>query len=95
MARFTFVIVAFAAVLALVPAAQPGVLVVAASNRGLVGAVKTTETVIYFLDEGARGAAERLRADLELPDVEIALFEGAPPVAGRNDAQLMVYLGGA
>ena len=62
--------------------------------RGLVGAVKTTDTVIYYLLPGQESAADRLRVDLELPDATIAGFGDAPPVAGRNDAQLMIYLGG-
>ena len=62
--------------------------------RGLVGAVQTPETVIYYRFEVMEPAADRLRADLGLDNVRIALFDEAPPVAGRNDAQLMLYLGG-
>jgi hypothetical protein len=65
-----------------------------ANVRGLVGAVRTTDTVIYYAD-GALGAADRLRVDLELGDVALAPLEDAPPVAGRNDAQIMLYLGGS
>jgi cytoskeletal protein RodZ len=61
--------------------------------RGLVGAVRTVETVIYYAD-GDANAGARMRADLEL-DVDLAPLGEAPPVAGRNDAQLMLYLGGA
>ena len=61
--------------------------------RGLVGAVRTVETVIYCAD-GANNAADRMRADLEL-DVDLAPLNEAPPVAGRDDAQLMLYLGGS
>ena len=61
--------------------------------RGLVGAVRTVETVIYYAD-GDANAGARMRADLEL-DVDLAPLGEAPPVAGRNDAQLMQYLGGA
>ncbi len=61
--------------------------------RGLVGAVRTTNTVIYYV-ETAPGAADRLRTDLGL-DVEILPLGEAPPVAGRNDAQLILYLGGS
>ena len=64
-----------------------------ANLRGLVGAVRTTETVIYYID-GAAGSADRLRTDLGL-DVDIVPLEQAPPVAGRNDAQLILYLGGS
>lgn len=62
--------------------------------RGLVAAVRTTETVVYYVD-GALGAADRLRADLDLGSVILAALEDAPPVAGRNDAQVMLYLGGS
>jgi hypothetical protein len=62
--------------------------------RGLVGAVQTTETVIYFQFLGLESAAERLRSDLEMFDTPIVVFDEAPPVAGRSDAQLMIYLGG-
>lgn len=61
--------------------------------RGLVGAVQTVETVIYYQFDGQQSAADRIRADLEL-DVAIAPFEDAPPVAGLSDAQLIIYLGG-
>ena len=63
--------------------------------RGLVGAVGATETVIYYQFDGQQNAADRLRDDLELGDVAILSFDDAPPVAGRNDAQLMLYLGGS
>jgi hypothetical protein len=65
-----------------------------ADVRGLVGAVRATETVIYYLLDGQQSAAERLSDDLQLGDVAILSFDDAPPVAGRNDAQLMLYLGG-
>jgi len=61
--------------------------------RGLVGAVRTVETVIHYAD-GDVNAADRMRADLEL-DVDLAPLDEAPPVAGRDDAQLMLYLGGS
>ena len=61
--------------------------------RGLVGAVQTVGTVIYYQFDGQQSAADRIRADLEL-DVAIAPFDDAPPVAGLSDAQLIVYLGG-
>ena len=64
-----------------------------ANVRGLVGSVRTAETVIYYIDGGAN-AADRLRADLGL-DIRIAPFDEAPPVAGRNDATLILYLGGS
>ena len=60
--------------------------------RGLVGAVRTTDTVIYYVEGGAN-AADRLRTDLGL-DIAIAPLDEAPPVAGRNDAHLILYLGG-
>jgi hypothetical protein len=66
-----------------------------ADVRGLVGAVRATETVIYYLLDGQQSAAERLRDDIQLGDVAILSFDTAPPVAGRNDAQLMLYLGGS
>jgi hypothetical protein len=66
-----------------------------ADVRGLVGAVRATETVIYYLLDGQQSAAERLRDDIQLGDVAILSFDDAPPVAGRNDAQLMLYLGGS
>ena len=62
-----------------------------ANIRGLVGSVRAQETVIYYAP-GGESAADRMRADLEL-DIEIAPLEEAPPVAGRNDAQLILYLG--
>ena len=64
-----------------------------ANIRGLVGAVRAVETVIYYAPGGA-SAADRMRADLGL-DIEIVPLDEAPPVAGRNDAQLMLYLGGS
>ena len=51
--------------------------------------------MIYFQFDGQQSAADRLRADLGLDDVRIASFEGAPPIAGKNDAQVILYLGGA
>lgn len=63
-----------------------------ANVRGLGGSVRATATVLYH-DEGALPAADRLRADLGL-DIELAPIEDMPPVAGRNDAQLVLYLGG-
>jgi hypothetical protein len=63
--------------------------------RGLVGAVGATETVIYYQFDGQQNAADRLRDDLGLGDVALRSFDEAPPVAGRNDAQLMLYLGGS
>jgi hypothetical protein len=67
-----------------------------ANVRGLVGSVRAADTVIYYA-EGGVAAADRLRADLGLDalDVLIAPFDEAPPVAGRNDAQLILYLGGS
>lgn len=62
--------------------------------RGLVGAIQTTETVVYYQFDGQQGAADRLRGDLGLDNVRIAPFEEAPPIAGRNDAQVILYLGG-
>ena len=62
--------------------------------RGLVGAVQMTETVVYFQFFGQESAADRLRADLGLEDARIAPFDAAPPVAGLNDAQVILYLGG-
>ncbi len=64
-----------------------------ANVRGLVGSVRTAETVIYYV-EGGEGAAERLRVDLAL-DIRLAPIAEAPPIAGRNDAQLILYLGGS
>ncbi len=64
-----------------------------ANVRGLVGAVQATSTVVYYVD-GAAGAADRMRTDLGL-DIEIVPLDQAPPVAGRNDAQLILYLGGS
>lgn len=61
--------------------------------RGLVGSVRTSMTVVYF-SQGAESAADRLRVDLGL-DSEVLPLEEAPPIAGRNDAQLVLYLGGA
>jgi hypothetical protein len=63
--------------------------------RGLVGPVKTTGTVVYYQFDGQQSAADRLRADLGLDGARIAPFEEAPPVAGRNDAQVILYLGGS
>lgn len=63
--------------------------------RGLVGAVQATETVVYYQFDGQQSAADRLRVDLGLDSVRIAPFEEAPPVAGRNDAQVILYLGGS
>jgi hypothetical protein len=66
-----------------------------AKVRGLVGAVRTPTTVIYYV-ETAPGAAVRFRTDLGLDlDVEILPLDEAPPIAGRNDAQLILYLGGS
>jgi hypothetical protein len=63
--------------------------------RGTAGAVLTTETSIYYLDERFRGAAERLADDLGIPDERVEPFIAAPPIAARGDAQLVVYLGGS
>jgi len=68
-----------------------------ARARGLVGAVRAPSTIIYYSAD-APGAADRLRSDLGLdnvPIVPIVPIEDAPPVAGRNDVQIMLYLGGA
>ena len=44
--------------------------------RGLVGAVKTTETVVYYLVPGQESAADRLLADLELTEAELTRLDG-------------------
>ena len=62
--------------------------------RGLVGAVQTSETIVYYLDDTFEGAAEVLALDVGLDVSDIAPFEDAPPVAGRATAQLLLYLGG-
>lgn len=62
--------------------------------RGTAGAVFTTETWIYYLDERFRGAAERLADDLGIPEERLGSFDDAPPIAALGDAQMVVYLGG-
>lgn len=62
--------------------------------RGLVASVRTTETVIYY-GEGGLSAAERLAADVGFAGlIPLAPLDEAPPVPGRNDAQLLLYIGG-
>lgn len=62
--------------------------------RGLVGAVQTAETKVYFLDETFRAAAEVLALDAGLTVDDIAPLADAPPIPGRATAQLVLYLGG-
>lgn len=63
--------------------------------RGMSGVVPTQNTVLYALDESFIGEAEVVAQDLgfELDDIEILLFEDAPPVSGILDAKVIVYLG--
>ncbi|MFN3255486.1 MAG: hypothetical protein ACE37B_07305 [Ilumatobacter sp.] len=65
--------------------------------RGLGGAVLVQDTVLYALDESFIGEAEVVAADLGFApgDVEIQLFDDAPPVSGVLDAKVIVYLGGS
>ncbi len=62
--------------------------------RGLVGAVPTPDTVVYYLDETFEGAAEVLALDVGLTVEDIALLDDAPPISGLATAQLVLYLGG-
>jgi hypothetical protein len=62
--------------------------------RGVVGAVQTPRTVVYVIDEGWLAEGEAVAAQLGLGDVDIELYDDAPPVSGVGEAQVMVYLGG-
>ena len=62
--------------------------------RGLVGAVQTTETVVYYLDDTFDAAAQVLALDAGLTIDDVALLAEAPPISGLSTAQLVLYLGG-
>lgn len=63
--------------------------------RGLVGAVQTPDTKVYYLDETFVGAAEVLALDVGLTLDDVAPLEEAPPISGLATAQLVLYLGGS
>lgn len=63
--------------------------------RGLVATVRAAETIIYYA-EGGRSAADRLAADVGFPGmIPLLPIDDMPPVPGRNDARLVLYIGGA
>jgi hypothetical protein len=62
--------------------------------RGLNATVPQTDTIVYYQPEWYP-AAERLALELGLAATAIAPIESAPPVAGLDNALLLVYLGGA
>ncbi|MEO1058235.1 MAG: hypothetical protein AAFY28_15095 [Actinomycetota bacterium] len=60
--------------------------------RGLNGAVRAGFSTVYFAD-GLQSSAEQLAADAGLTAADVAPMADAPPVAGRGDVGLLLYLG--
>ena len=63
--------------------------------RGVSGAVLTPDTTVYVERQALLGAGRRLARDLDLGRPEVTLLAEAPPIAGRGDALMVVYLGGS